>query len=414
MKHHEDSRPWESARPTLTHLDAYVAAARDLNETLRHRLGALVDAYDRVVPRLQWGVFDARAPLEALATYIGLNDADDEWVATIAARFRAADSTAVGAVALDDAAIDGALRAAGVAIGAAARTSRSTTRSWRAPRRRRASPLIRSAPPPGTSWSGRWTWRSPPASRSRGGCAPTARAGWSRVRSVAAGRRGRRCGSKRSTAARWWCCRTGGGRGSSATGPVGPCGCRVCARTSSPVTDGWELRWFDQDRWSFDRRRSSGRRRLAGPRHRDVPRRARPPRTDRARGRAVGVARVVAAAGSARCGRATGGSVRYRYDDAGDLVEVVGPGPWPAALRGRRRPRGRGVDADGVELVRNGYDPEGRVRWQRSPFGRRTTFRYPRRGVTVVARRRAAGRPSPTCTTRPGGSSAWWTTTAHA
>ena len=76
------------------------------------------DEYDRVVPRLRWGMFDAAGTIGGLATYVALNEADDEWVATIAARFRAADGGGGGgAVALDDAALTAALRAAGVGLG---------------------------------------------------------------------------------------------------------------------------------------------------------------------------------------------------------------------------------------------------------------------------------------------------------
>ena len=364
------------------HLDAYVAAARDLNDTLRHRLGALVDAYDRVVPRLQWGVFDARAPLEALATYIGLNDADDEWVATIAARFRAADSSG-GAVALDDAAIDGALRAVGV--GSEPRSDLTVD-----------DPIMAGAPPTSgyaadpvctatghfverevdlvvpshvaiTGWvrtySSRWL---EPGPFGRGW------ASWASVRLEAVdggavvvlpdGRRARFVGD-------------GSGR------PV-----RVTGLFADLVADedGWQLRWFDQDRWSFDR---DGRLvavtspvRGTATFHGEL---GRLERIVHAGGRSVSLEWSGRRVGAVRA--SDGRVVRYRYDGAGDLVEVVGPGPCR-----RRYEVGDGlvvavIDADGVELVRNGYDPEGRVRWQRSPFGRRTTFRYPRRGVTVVA-----------------------------
>ena len=99
-----------------------------------------------------------------------------------------------------------------------------------------------------------------------------------------------------------------------------------------------------------------------------------------------GWSRVGPAAGSCAVRSSDGRTVRYRYDGAGDLVEVgrarVRAG---GATRSTTGSWWRSIDADGVELVRNAYDPEGRVRWQRSPFGRRTTFRYPGRGVTVVA-----------------------------
>ncbi|HEY8544138.1 MAG TPA: DUF6531 domain-containing protein [Acidimicrobiales bacterium] len=81
-----------------------------------------------------------------------------------------------------------------------------------------------------------------------------------------------------------------------------------------------------------------------------------------------------------------GRRVEYRYDDDGRLVEATG-GP-----RGRRRYEigadGRVaavIDADGVVEVRNTYDEEGRVVEQRSPFGRRTRYRYLGGRVTVVS-----------------------------
>ena len=397
------------------HLDAYVAAARDLNEALRHRLGALVDAYDRVVPRLRWGVFDARATLDGLATYIGLNDADDEWVAAIVARFRAADDGGGGAVALDDAPIDGALRAAGVAAGPRP-TSRSTTRSWRAPRRRRATPTIRSAPPPATSSSGRWIWSVPSRVAITGWVrtyssrwlepGPFGRgwASWASVRLEAVGER--RGGGAAGRAA---------GARSSATGPVGHRRVtglsadlvagrgRVAAALVRPgpvVVRRATVAWPPSPRRPEAPRRSTassagssgsftragGRCRSSGP------------------ARRVGAVRVERRARRCATGT-TAPATSWRW---------TGPGP------GRRRYEvGDGlvvavIDADGVELVRNAYDPDGRVRWQRSPLRRRTTFRYPRRGRHGGRGRRAAGRPSPTCTTRPGGSSGWWTTTAHA
>jgi YD repeat-containing protein len=79
------------------------------------------------------------------------------------------------------------------------------------------------------------------------------------------------------------------------------------------------------------------------------------------------IARVVSS-----CDRTVG----YRYDEQGDLVEVVSA----------RQPRrydldadGRIVvvwDADGVRLCLTTYDRRGRVRRQESPFGRTTTFSY--------------------------------------
>ncbi|MBA2696151.1 MAG: RHS repeat protein, partial [Actinobacteria bacterium] len=80
------------------------------------------------------------------------------------------------------------------------------------------------------------------------------------------------------------------------------------------------------------------------------------------------------------CGRRT----TYRYDDRGDLVGVQRPlGAVTYAVDEGGRIL-EVVDADGVQVCVNTYDGEGRVRTQRSPFGRLTRFRYEPGGVTVV------------------------------
>lgn len=73
----------------------------------------------------------------------------------------------------------------------------------------------------------------------------------------------------------------------------------------------------------------------------------------------------------------------YRYDEAGNLVEVEREG----GLRHYDIDEGgritRVVDADGVVEVENTYDAEGRVATQVSPFGRRSLFHYLPGRVTV-------------------------------
>ena len=58
------------------------------------------------------------------------------------------------------------------------------------------------------------------------------------------------------------------------------------------------------------------------------------------------------------------GTNRYRYDNAGHLVELF--------------------DGDDVRLVRNEYDGHGRVLKQESPFGRHTRLQY-LGGLTTIA-----------------------------
>ncbi len=79
-----------------------------------------------------------------------------------------------------------------------------------------------------------------------------------------------------------------------------------------------------------------------------------------------------------------GRTVRYRYDDAGDLV---GSDKAADPRRYVLDDEGRIVevwDADEVRLCRNVYDADGRVTRQVSPFGRETIFTYlPGRRTTV-------------------------------
>ena len=177
--------------------------------------------------------------------------------------------------------------------------------------------------------------------------------------------------------------------------------------------DGWQLCWFDQDRWSFDR---DGRlAAVASPGRGTATFHGRLGRLERIAhpgGRSVSLEWSGRRVGAVRA--SDGRVVRYRYDGAGDLVEVVGRRSWPAALRGRRRPR-----AGGHRCRRGGARPQ-RVR-PRGPGARaalavRSADHLPlsRVGGSRWSRTTKVDRPSPICTTGPGGSSVWWTTTARA
>jgi YD repeat-containing protein len=332
------------------HLDRYVATARSLDESLRRRLGTLADAYARIVPRLQWGELDASGALAAFAAYVGLNDADDEWVATVSAAFRAADAGGGGVSTVDSAAIDAALLAAGIDDGPRADLTVD-------------DPILAGGP----VTSG---FANDPVCTATGHFvehevdlpvpAPVQLAGWSRTYSsrwLEPGPFGRGWASWASTRLDF-------------------------ARATVLLPDGRrgpvDVLLADRRGWRFD---DDGRLISVGPAtfdwDGDCLR-----RVTHAAGRSVALvwdgSRVSAVHAS------DGRIVRYEYDSDGDLVGVDGP-------CGRRRYEVRDglilavIDADGVELVRNSYDPDGRVLAQRSSFGRCTRFGYPGRGITVVS-----------------------------
>jgi hypothetical protein len=149
-----------SARPD--HLDDFSRRSRAADRELQQTVGKLKALHSEFVAALDWGHFDASSLLNGYGAYLGENEFDAEWVATIAAAFRAAGSKG-GIARLPDAAIKASLRAAGLDRNRKSVTS--TTRS-RVSRRRPATRTIRSTRPPETS-----------SRSSATSCAP----GWSRA-----------------------------------------------------------------------------------------------------------------------------------------------------------------------------------------------------------------------------------------
>lgn len=81
-----------------------------------------------------------------------------------------------------------------------------------------------------------------------------------------------------------------------------------------------------------------------------------------------------------------GRRVVYDYDDADRLLAVSGPSGVRRYVWGVESGLiEQVVDGDGVTLLVNGYDDQGRVAWQRSPFGRTSRYSYLPGGVTEVA-----------------------------
>ncbi|MGN6197544.1 DUF6531 domain-containing protein, partial [Humibacter sp.] len=81
-----------------------------------------------------------------------------------------------------------------------------------------------------------------------------------------------------------------------------------------------------------------------------------------------------------------GRRVAYGYDEVGRLVSASGPSGVRRYVWGEQSGLiEQVIDGDGVILLVNGYDEEGRVTWQRSPFGRTSRYTYLPGGVTEVA-----------------------------
>ena len=100
-----------SARPD--DLDAWTRASRAADEVLALRRAALARLADTFSATSTWGGFDASSLLGALGAWLEWNERDADWVARIAAAFRAAGAEG-GMATLPDAALDATLAAAGL------------------------------------------------------------------------------------------------------------------------------------------------------------------------------------------------------------------------------------------------------------------------------------------------------------
>ena len=77
-----------------------------------------------------------------------------------------------------------------------------------------------------------------------------------------------------------------------------------------------------------------------------------------------------------------GRRVAYGYDEAGRLVSSSGPSGVRRYVWGEQSGLvERVIDGDGVILLVNGYDEEGRVTWQRSPLGRTSRLNFTTPGI---------------------------------
>lgn len=364
-------------------LARYAEAGAQLSETLGRRASALVEAYNAYTAQPTDFPVDASSVLEALATWHGQNLVDDAWVAVVGEAFRRAGGEG-DVTSAADADIAALLAAAGVPTG----PRQSVTFD---------DPVLNGMPPtsgyaadPVCTATGHFVevevdLEAPPTA---------ALLAWTRVygsRHVEAGPFGRgwsSWASARLEPARDGVQFTGpdGRRALFATDPDG--GYErvrgIAGQLTARPDGGWALAWFAGDRWLFD---AAGR-----PVAVEDAGGAGTTRLEWSDRRLVGMAapsgrrldldwdgdRVTALRSS------DGRVATYRYDDAGDLVETAAPS-------GDRRYTVDGgglitvlTDADGVELVRNAYDAEGRVLTQHSPFGRRTRFAYRPDRSTVV------------------------------
>ncbi|MGH8908568.1 MAG: hypothetical protein ACRD0K_19240 [Egibacteraceae bacterium] len=96
-------------------LERYASAGHSLNDSLRKQAQALDTAYRAYSATASECRADVSAALSELAAYVDRNRRDDEWVRTVAAAFRKAD-TGAGPVTLDDARITALLRSAGLPV----------------------------------------------------------------------------------------------------------------------------------------------------------------------------------------------------------------------------------------------------------------------------------------------------------
>ncbi|MGH3566615.1 MAG: DUF6531 domain-containing protein [Pseudonocardia sp.] len=361
-------------------LVGWVNASRGLDGVLSPRQGALSRLQNEFSSTSRWGHFDAKSMIGAFRTYIGYNETDAQWTSTIAGLFRRADASG-GVVSLPDRVIAAGLKAAGLTGGRASVTFDDPV-AWGEP------PTSGYANDPVNTASGNFVetevdlaftgllqalrfTRTFNSRSDREGAFGRGWASWATTRLRAA-----------PDGAHWE-----SPDGQRAVIPVAADGGyrRVVGIHGRVVPSGagLSLEWFGGGRWEFDAdglpltveqgpgtlvRFGHAEDRLVWLAHQGGKRLDVVWDGDRITGLVC----------------SDGRQVTYRYDKAGNLVEVDGPG-------GLRRyevdTAGRVVavlDADGVALMRNTYDAEGRVLEQVSAHGRRSRMRYLPGHVTIV------------------------------
>ncbi len=360
------------------HLDDYVASSQQLNEALHERTAALISTYQSVASEWTWGTVDATSALSALATYVSLNDADDAWVALIAAAFRELDSHFPDGVPSDliedllaQHGLDGGRdevtfddpSAVGLPLSSGWANDPVATATGHLAEVEVDLPLPDEFGPlrcarvyssrfrrPGSFGRGWSSWLDAGIEPGDGGVTLTFPDG-RRVPFVEVA-----------------------GRLSATT---------ACRADVERGADGYTVRFPNGDRWQLD---ADGRitsvRTTAGTIafDRDADGEVVALRHDG--GREVRVDRLGGRVTALRS--SDGRAVTYGYDPDGDLVSVEGPEGRRTFELGEDGLILAALDADGVLLFRNTYDDEGRVLTQVSPFGRTTRFSYLRPGVTIV------------------------------
>jgi RHS repeat-associated protein len=360
-------------------LDQFGTSSQALINGIDSKLGSLRAAYSNFIGQNRWGGFDASALIEGANKFNGENRHEVDRVKTIARAFREAGDQG-GIVSLPDAAITAALAAAHLAG-----TRQSITVDL--PTAYGEPPTTGYANDPVNTASGNFVHTE--VDLAFGGL--VAELSFSRVynsRSRFEGAFGLGWSSWADVRLRATV------DGAAYVGPDGqqvtfPLDGQGYGRADSvrglvEVDDnGLTLAWFGGTRWQFDAagqllQRESGPGaavfakyeggRLVEMAHRN--------------GRRITLEwagdRVVALSSS------DGRRVEYRYDESGRLVSVGGT---EASYSYELSPEGRVrvvTDADGVCLVRNTYDAEGRVTAQGSSFGRTTQFAYLQGGVTAT------------------------------
>src|SRR3954451_1897749 len=367
-----------SARPD--DLDRFAARSRGADDTLRGHNRRLRSDYANFQDGTDWGVLDIHSLLAGFGTFVDYNEIDARWVAKIAAAFRHAGSD--GSIkTLPDSAIHASLKAAGLLGGRAHVTFDDPVAYGMPPTTGYANDPVNTASgnfvevEDDLPFSGLTTGlRLARTYNSRSDRTGAFGSGWSSWADVRLHPRAEGAEYVGPDGQRVLFPRMGEGYG------------RVIGFNGvvEPGPGGLVLRRFGGERCEFD---EAGRpaRLTQGPgtdvtfTHVD----GRLHELAHAGGKLLRVhwedERIIALEDSG------GRSATYRYDDGGDLVEAEGAaGPRHYELGDGGRVLSV-ADGDGVVEVANGYDDDGRVLRQLSPFGRETVLGYLPGHVTVTS-----------------------------